>query len=79
MPFPEPNPRITPAAAALWRDIPTWAQARVLANVFCSRCGHATTIIDFRGEVVSGDLLLTGACQVCGTTVRRLIESESEP
>ena len=79
MPDPEPTPQFTPAAAALWRNVPAWAQAKVLANVYCSRCRHATTISDFRGEVVSGDLLLTGACQVCGTTVRRLIEVESEP
>ena len=28
--------------------------------------------------LLSGDLVLTGACPVCGTTVKRLIESEPD-
>ncbi len=69
------NNPFTPAAAPLWHKIPAWAQAKLLANVWCSHCGRVTAITDFRGEVVSGDLVLTGACQVCGATVKRLIES----
>ena len=70
------NNALTPAAAALWQRIPTWAQAKLLASVWCSRCDREITITDSRGEVVSGDLVLTGACPVCGATVRRLVESE---
>lgn len=73
------NNAFTPTAVALWQRIPAWAQAKLLANVWCSRCGRVTGITDFRGEVVSGDLVLTGACSVCGATVKRLIESEPEP
>ena len=29
---------LTPAAAALWQKIPEWAQAKLLASVWCSRC-----------------------------------------
>ena len=64
----------TPAAAALWQRIPSWAQAKLLANVWCSHCGRVIAITDFRGEVAGGDLALTGACQVCGAMVKRLIE-----
>jgi len=73
------NNTLTPAAAALWQRIPAWAQAKLLANVWCSRCTRAIAITDFRGGVVSGDLVLTGACPMCGATVKRLIESEPEP
>ena len=73
------NNTLTPAAAALWQRIPAWAQAKLLANVWCSHCARVTAITDFRGEVVNGDLVLTGACPVCRATVKRLIESEPEP
>jgi hypothetical protein len=69
---------LTPDAAALWQRIPAWAQAKLLANVWCSHCSRVTAITDFSGEVVSGDLVLTGACPVCGATVKRLIESEPD-
>jgi hypothetical protein len=37
-----------------------------------------STITAFRREAVSGDLLLTGACRVCGAIAKRLIQSEPE-
>lgn len=67
----------TPAAAALWRKIPDWVQEKLLANVWCPRCGAMTTITAYQGAVVKGDLVLTGACSTCGGPVRRLIENES--
>jgi endogenous inhibitor of DNA gyrase (YacG/DUF329 family) len=71
-----PNQMLTPAAAALWRKIPDWAQEKLLANVWCPRCGAVTTIAAYRGAVVKGDLVLTGACSTCGGPVRRLIEGD---
>ena len=73
------NNTLTPAAAALWQRIPAWAQAKLLANVWCSHCIRVIAITHFRGEVVNGDLVLTGACSVCDATVKRLIEAEPEP
>ena len=32
------NNGFTPAAAVQWRKIPDWAQAKLLANVWCSSC-----------------------------------------
>ena len=64
----------TPAAAALWRKIPDWAQDKLLANVWCSRCGAMTTITAYQGAVIKDNLVLTGACSTCGGPARRLIE-----
>ena len=71
------NNAFTSAAAALWHRIPAWAQAKLLANVWCSRCSRVIAITDFRGEVAGGDLVLTSVYPVCGAMVKRLIESES--
>ena len=76
MPESTDNNTLTPAAAALWQRIPARAQTKLLANVWCSHCGRAIAIADFRGDVVSGDLVLMGTCPVCGAPVKRLIESE---
>ena len=76
MPESTDNNALTPAAAALWQRIPAWAQAKLLANLWCSHCGRATAIADFSGEFAGGDLVLTSVCPVCGATVKRLIESE---
>lgn len=46
-----------------------------LLNVWCSGCRSATSITNFRGQVVKGDLVLSGACSMCGGPVRRLIET----
>ena len=73
------NNAFTPAAAARWQRIPAWAQTKLLANVWCSHCHRMTVITDFHGELVNEDLALTGGCQTCGATVKRLIEPETEP
>jgi hypothetical protein len=36
-----------------------------------------TTITNFGGEVVAGDLVLAGVCQRCGGKVARLLELSS--
>lgn len=66
----------TPAARRLWALIPQPMQRRLLDNVWCSTCRHVTTMVDYRGEVKQGDMILTGTCAVCGATVARLVESE---
>ena len=66
----------TPAARRLWAHIPEPIQRRLLDNVWCSAGHHVTTMVDYRGQVKGGDLVLTGICATCGTTVIRLVESE---
>lgn len=65
----------TPQAAKIWEKIPEAAKAQLLANVWCGQCGMATTIIDFKGEIKEGDLILAGFCKKCKSQVARLIES----
>ena len=72
----EETGKFTPHAATLWRRVPAWAQAKLLANVYCAHCGAMVTITNYSGRIVEGDLLLTGLCARCGGVVARLIESE---
>ncbi len=45
-------------------------------GAWCSNCSEITTIINFKGTIESGDLILRGECRKCGYKVARLIESE---
>jgi hypothetical protein len=67
--------QFTPEASSLWEVIPRDRRPSLLENVWCLRCGRPTTIVNFRGRVQQGDLILEGECQRCGTSVGRLIES----
>ena len=51
-------------------------QRRLLDNVWCSRYRQVTTMVDYRGQIKQGDLVLTGTCATCGATVARLVEPE---
>lgn len=66
----------TSQALKLWQKVPAWAQEKLLANVYCGNCVAMTTIVDFSGEVVGGDIVLSGVCKNCGSKVARVIESE---
>jgi len=68
--------KFTPQASLLWNRIPSSIQERLISNVWCGKCLAVTIIIDFRGQVKEGDLVLTGVCKTCGSKVVRLIESE---
>lgn len=68
------TPSFTAPAENLWAAIPAEARERVLENVWCAHCRTGTTIIDYRGRVQKGDLLLEGHCAVCGRRVIRLLE-----
>jgi hypothetical protein len=67
-------PKFTAAAAKLWATIPGDSKKLLLSNVWCGKCSHAITIIDFSGTVKAGDLLLVGKCSECHGDVARLIE-----
>jgi isochorismate hydrolase len=70
--------QFTPEAKALWQTIPPDKQELLLNTVWCRQCAEATTITDFTGREVRGDLILTGICAACGETVTRVIET-SDP
>lgn len=69
------NESFTEEAKVLWQKVPEWAKEEVLTKVWCGHCRSITVMINFSGEVVEGDLLLTGICKVCSSRVARLLES----
>ena len=70
-----PSERFSRQAERLWEEIPLEFRQILLANVWCGKCADGTTIVDFRGEVRGGDLILRGFCSRCGAEVARHIES----
>ena len=62
-------------AKALWQAIPPDKQELLLSTVWCGQCAEMTTITEFSGQDVRGNLVLTGICAACGETVTRLIET----
>jgi hypothetical protein len=66
--------KFTPKAAVWWATVPKEARARILANVFCVKCGGATEMVKVTGEEKKGDVILKGACAKCGHAVVRVVE-----
>ncbi|MFQ5434039.1 MAG: plasmid pRiA4b ORF-3 family protein [Anaerolineae bacterium] len=64
----------TPQARWFWDSIPEHIQAKIIGAVWCSHCRESTTIVNFKGNIKQGDLLLRGECIRCGGSVARLIE-----
>ena len=64
----------TKKAKALWLAIPTKERALFLINVYCGDCREAVRIINFKGRVSLGDLVLDGYCEKCNAGVTRVIE-----
>ena len=67
--------RFSHRAKHFWERIPEDIRHALLANVWCSKCAGSTTIVDFRGTIDGGDLILRGSCSRCGAEVARHIES----
>ena len=70
-------PSFSPKASKFWAAIPVEIKQKIIANVYCSHCRGAVTIINFMGAVKGGDLLLQGSCAVCGHVVARLVEGSN--
>lgn len=70
----ESIPKFTTLAAKLWASIPSDSKKLLLSNVWCGKCRHDVTIINFSGAVKAGDLLLVGKCSECHSDVARVIE-----
>lgn len=67
--------KFTPQAQVRWDAIPLMVQEQLLSKVWCSHCAVATTMLEVEGQILKGDLLLTGVCKICGGKVARVIES----
>ncbi len=67
-------PTFSKPAKNLWEQIPKDRQTLLLSNVWCGHCSGETTIINFKGKVAKGNLVLEGDCKKCGEPVARFIE-----
>ena len=67
-------PTFSIPAKKLWEQIPMDKQTQLLSNVWCSHCSGETTIINYKGKVAKGNLILEGDCKKCGEPVARFIE-----
>lgn len=68
----------TPNAYRLWEALPPHTKTKILSNVWCSHCIKMTTIINYSGKVIQGDILLEGKCKKCGEKVARIIEKKDK-
>lgn len=64
----------TPQARWFWNSIPEKAQTRMIGAVWCRHCGQKTTIINFKGNIQQGGLILRGECLRCGGVVVQRLE-----
>ncbi len=62
------------SVAEIWAAVPLESQQMILANVYCSHCGHGVRIADFDAEVIGRGLLLSSMCPDCGGKVARHVE-----
>jgi hypothetical protein len=68
----------TTEARCRWEKIPSWAQKKILDNVFCSKCLTSVTILLKKAQMKGKDLVLEGKCKNCGKDVCRVVEPEDE-
>ena len=61
-------------AMQAFNKIPDDVKAKILSNVYCTKCKKMVKIVDFKGSMDYNDLLLTGKCENCSSRVIRLIE-----
>ena len=71
--FIESIPKFTIPAAKFWASIPDNSKKLLLSSVWCSKCSHEVTIINYSGVVKAGDLLLVGLCSECRGDVAKVI------
>lgn len=64
----------TTKAKGLWLAIPAKERALLLINVYCGKCRDAVRIVNFKGRVSLGDLVIDGYCEKCNASVTRVIE-----
>ena len=57
-----------------FNQIPDDMKAKLLSNVYCSKCQDMVKIIEFEATLDGEDLVLKGKCENCSGKVARLIE-----
>jgi len=70
----ESTPKFTAPAAKLWASVPNSSKRLLLSKVWCVKCRHEVTIINYSGVIKTGDLLLVGLCSECHGDVAKIIK-----
>ncbi|HZK54130.1 MAG TPA: DUF1801 domain-containing protein [Desulfosporosinus sp.] len=58
-----------------WATVPLEMQQKIIANVFCSKCG-VTTMVNYSLHDDRFGIALKGKCKKCGAVVARFVEDE---
>lgn len=66
--------QFTNVARRVWDSIPNDIREDIINNVWCPHCESTTTMLDYKGMVDRGDLILKGYCEVCDNKIVRMIE-----
>lgn len=64
----------TPAAQAIWDQVPEATRTRLLDSGFCAHCLTTRHFELVEAEIRDNSLALIGKCGTCGHRVVRLIE-----
>jgi hypothetical protein len=59
-----------------WESLPVADRESILGAVWCASCSRTSRMVVGGGQIVAGDLVLSGTCSRCGADVERLVESE---
>ena len=66
--------RLDPSSRRIWEALDEATRQRIVSAVWCGWCGGSTGLVDLRGAVESGALVLRGKCAGCGREVTRVVE-----
>ena len=59
-----------------WESLSVTDRESILSAVWCVSCSRPSRMIIGGGQIMAGDLVLSGTCSRCGAEVERLVESE---
>ena len=66
--------KFTAEASQFWQALPDEHKEAIVTSVWCGSCGQGTTIVNFKGKMEKGNLILDGECQRCRGPVGRFVE-----
>ncbi|MCP4356663.1 MAG: plasmid pRiA4b ORF-3 family protein [Chloroflexi bacterium] len=64
----------TPQGQRFWDSIPGHIQVKIIGATWCKHCRENTTLVNFKGNIERGDLILRGQCIRCDGSIIRLLE-----
>lgn len=68
--------QLTQPAKKFWARVPPEFRIKILNNIWCGICEKATGLGNITMSVSKGDLLISGTCMKCGTSLGRIVESD---